>query len=457
MIMKTILFALIAFFSSFFISSTTSNPPLYERFEKTNPLLWKSAMGSASFRTNLYADEHNLVIGSNGNYFMDYTLMDQDAGLYIINSKNGSVRKSLTNQKWGDFDVNGVVVLNDRIYFGNDNEEFMCVDFNGRTLWKNVASGDVEGPPVVLDINNTKVVVYATELGEVRAVDPQTGRAVWSYFIPGFSGWKEGDNRAIFKVKAFFTNTQSFFTRPSVTDVNEDGVKDLVYAGYDDIIYCISGLNGKLLWMLDDKTTDYSILVDERKVNGETEFWLTSYVYNSEDGKHLLSITRIDRFGKVIGKIPLQEENGFTASLNSFTAGPGKYLYATEDTLFQIENNKVAKKLYIGEQFQYTSTWDNSVTNMTITRNSDDQLFGTDVFTFQGDDSCIALLSQHDMANFEHAFVTIISLKSWRIVGKYSLPAGSEMPPQIKDINGDGKKEMLINCYDGNLYCFQIK
>jgi hypothetical protein len=61
------------------------------------------------------------------------------------------------------------------------------------------------------------------------------------------------------------------------------------------------------------------------------------------------------------------------------------------------------------------------------------------------------------MANFEHAFVTIVSLKSWRIVGKYSLPSSGEMPPQIKDINGDGKKEMLINCYDGNLYCYQLK
>ena len=456
--MKTIALALFAvLLSSFFVIRTTSNPPLYPRFENTNPLLWKSAMGSASFRTNLYVDQNNVVIGSNGDRFLDYTLIDPTSGLYIINSKNGKIRKALTNQKWGDFDVNGVAVLNNRIYFGNDNEEFMCVDFNGQTIWKNVASGDVEGPPVVLEINNTKVVVYATELGEVKAVDPQTGRAVWSYFIPDFKGWKEGDSRTIFKVKAFFTNTQSFFTRPSVTDVNGDGVKDLVYAGYNDIIYCISGSDGKLLWSLDDPNTDFSVLVDERTVNGTTEFWLTSYVYNEKEGKYLLSLTRVDRLGKIIGKIPLQEENSFTASLNSFTAGPGQYLYATDDTLFQIDNNKVSKKLYIGEQFYYTSTWNNEVSNVPITRNSDDQLFGSDIFTYRGEDSCIALLSQHDMANFEHAFLTIVSLKSWRIVGKYSLPSSGEMPPQIKDINGDGKKEMLINCYDGNLYCYQLK
>lgn len=68
---------------------------------------------------------------------------------------------------------------------------------NGQVVWKIVVSGDVEAEPVLLDIKGKKAIVYATELGEVKAVDPETGRAIWSYFTPDFNGWREGDSRGI--------------------------------------------------------------------------------------------------------------------------------------------------------------------------------------------------------------------------------------------------------------------
>ena len=37
------------------------------------------------------------------------------------------------------------------------------------------------------------------------------------------------------------------------------------------------------------------------------------------------------------------------------------------------------------------------------------------------------------------------------------LPETSEFKPLIKDFNQDGKLDLLVNCRDGKLYCFDLK
>jgi hypothetical protein len=141
--------------------------------------------------------------------------------------------------------------------------------------------------------------------------------------------------------------------------------------------------------------------------------------------------------------------------LNSFALNKEQQLYATEDSLFLIESQKVKKKLYLGDSYKYKNPWDE--VEQVGNRTSSDQLFGSRVFKYVNHDSCIALLSQIDAANNDTGFITIVSLSNFQIVGKYSLPSMAEMPPQILDINGDGALELLVNCLDGNLYCYQLK
>ena len=38
-----------------------------------------------------------------------------------------------------------------------------------------------------------------------------------------------------------------------------------------------------------------------------------------------------------------------------------------------------------------------------------------------------------------------------------NLPSNSEFPPYIEDIDKDGKLDVLVGCYDGNLYCFDLE
>lgn len=452
--MNILLLALLGLVSSFFIFLSNPKVPPYQPIDEALPLRWQSNIGRVSFRSNISTRKDLLIIGSNGNEFRDGSFMDLNSGVYFINSVTGKIKTSVSKERWGDFDVNGTIIFNGNVYFGNDNEEFICVDMNGNMIWKNLASGDIEAEPVLIDIKGKKAIVYATELGEVKAVDPANGKSFWSYFTPGFSGWKEGDSRPIFKVKAFLSSTESFFAKPVLADVNKDGVSDIIYSCLYNNVVCINGNNGKLLWNLKETDTYYSYNIDCKKIEKSTEFWLATSTYNRALEKSFLSITRINDRGEILGRIPIQDSSSSSFSLNSMSLDFGQQLYATEDSVFIVDHKRIKGAIYIGDTFHVKSTWNNEV--RIINRVYHDQLFSSSSFNYKGNDSCIALLSQYDRANYENGFITIISLKSKKVIERLALPDISEMPPQVGDFNRDGKTDLLVNCADGKLYCYQL-
>jgi len=452
--MKTLLLTFLSLFSFVFIAPKSQKPPPYPAIDQIHRKVWKADLGRTSFRTNLCTNTNLLVIGSNGDYFRDGGIIDVKSGVYYINPMSGKILHLVSKGKWGDFDVNGTLVYGDRVFFGNDNEEFICADLNGIVKWKNLASGDIEAEPVMIDINGKKIIVYATELGEVKAVNPENGKSVWSYFTPGFSGWREGDSRPIFKVKAFLSSTESFFTKPVLADVNKDGVSDIIYSSLPNDIVCISGRNGTLLWNLKQNGDSYSYNIDYQKIDGTTEFWLSTSTYDPQSKKSYLSITRINERGEILGKIPIQESGSSSFSLNSLSLDDGKRIYATEDSLFIVENLNLKNTIYIGDTFHIKSYWDTE--ERTVNRVYRDQLFSSHSFKYKGQDNCIALLSQYDLANYENGFLTIVSLNNKKVVARLALPGISEMPPQVGDFNRDGITDLLVNCSDGRLYCYQL-
>ncbi|MBM3453635.1 MAG: hypothetical protein FJX80_00655 [Bacteroidetes bacterium] len=312
----------------------------------------------------------------------------------------------------------------------------------------------MEAEPVLLDIKGIKAIVYATELGEVRAVDVETGRSIWSYFTPEFNGWKEGDSRMIFKVRAFLSSAMSFFTKPTLADVNKDGVSDLVYATLYSGIICISGSTGNLLWTLDEKEAILGSYIEYKKVENGHEFWVASSRYNTEKQNSHLTITRVSEKGKVLGAIPLQESQGFTFSLNSLSLGKGQHLYATDDSLYWIQDRALKSSIYIGDTFRIKYDWYNE--ERTQNRVMSSQLLGSHVFKYKGQDNCVVLLSQHDGAYFDTGFISIVSLPHKQVVARYALPNTGEMPPQVGDFNRDGITDLLVNCANSKLYCYQL-
>ena len=71
---------------------------------------------------------------------------------------------------------------------------------------------------------------------------------------------------------------------------------------------------------------------------------------------------------------------------------------------------------------------------------------------------CALVLYQYDPENSaDQSPMLLIGLKTGKIHYKVNLPSTSEFPPFISDVNNDGKLDVLVGCYDGNLYCFDLE
>lgn len=427
--------------------SMTSKIEEFTPIENELPLIWKTQIGLASFRSNIIVQNNDIIIGSNGENFMDNYLWDKQSGVHVLDRITGKNKKIIANQSFGDMDVNGVLLLKDKIYFGNDNEEFLCTTKDGKIIWRNPTAGDIEHEPILIKNNIGKpMIVYATEEGAVTAVDPETGEHIWNYYVAGFTGWKPGKNVAIFKVKVLFDNLSAFVTKPVLADLNKDGVNDLIYKYYfENTIIAIDGSSGKELWSYKGESYGRGAPVGIIYSNNDPLIFLSSR------NENVFRI--IDRKGKLIKEhtIPV---NKYIKSLKLLNLDNQKLVFDTPDSLYFINADGIYDKIGHPAEFHFISEDEYHEPRK---RNYLESIYGNVIFPFQDHQRCIMVLNQRDGAHYQKGFIEIISLETKEILTILQLPGVSEMPPQIMDINKDGNLDVLINCFDGNLYCYSLK
>jgi outer membrane protein assembly factor BamB len=452
--LRLILVGLIPFFMP---ASGHRNEAAFTAVEKVFPVHWKTDMGNVSFRSNFLLHHNEIIIGSNGMNFMDYQLIDKKSGVYHIDRRTGKIKKHFGNEVIGDMDVNGILEWNNRLYITNDNEEIICTTIDGNLIWSKPASGDIEHEPVMIKGKNESYIVYATETGEVKAIKPSDGSTIWSYYTTDFKGWKPEDNRMIFKIKSYLSNTYSFYTKPVLTDLNRDGINDLVYLTYGGDVYAINGHNGKLLWQNDK----FRIMVMEKSpFSKETNSLAAIGVPRSEiePADRATYYIRINANGDFIMENKIS--NTYSPSLN-FYFNNHETMINTTDHLITIQKDKsldsVNRQLMIHKTFNLAND-DGSLFENTYleNRNHDDMLFTNRSFIYKNHGLCIINLIQMDGLSYEKGFIEIVSLETKQIVERLQLPSTSEMQPFIGDINQDGKLDLLINCKDGKLYCYNL-
>jgi hypothetical protein len=418
----------------------------FTSIEKELPLLWKSKMGAASYRTNMQFTGKDIIMGSNGMNFRDYNIMDTRSGVYFIDRVTGKVNRKIAGELIGDMDVNGIIEHQGKLYFGNDNEEFLCTSYAGDILWRLAVSGDIEHEPVMINIKGKTNIVFATEAGEVTAVDPLDGKILWSWYVPDYKGWKPEDNRIVFKVKAHFSNTTSFLTKPLLHDLDNDGVSDLIYMGFDSKIYAISGAKGKELWIVED---EYLETVFFKSGSGSTTYFMAvGKKYNADDHQPLELIT-INTSGKIVDRFPL-DEFSWGGGLNHLSVSGGRTVFLTLKSLFIYHPENGLE--IIDRDIPFRDDENPYVER----RQARDPLIGNKVFAYGKEKNCVMILNQYDNLDHDYGFVEIISLDSKKVLKRLALKSRSEMPPVISDVNKDGVPDVLISGYDGYLYCYSF-
>lgn len=427
-------------------------PKPHSPLQKNLPLAWKARTGSASFRANVLLKDDLLIMGSNGSRFMDWNISDSLAGIYVLQRSNGKRVAHFANEAIGDMDVNGILLHDGRLYFGNDNEEFLCTTPLGRTLWNIPTSGDVEHEPVTLRIGDRTAIVYATETGEVCAVEPILGKKIWSFCLEEFSGWRKGDNRTLFKVTSYFTYGKDFFTKPLLADLNQDGTDDLVYVTFYSKVIAIDGRNGQLLWK-----TDYlgglSRTLTPTNAGNEIAFLGLRVRQDPKTDKQYVSLTRFDRKGKRKELFRLNAEDRI--GLNTLTLPSGDILMTTKNRLL-VYNPANGNRRWVNRTLNYYYYDSTNRKSTLYSRNSRESLLGNRMFPFRGDSSCIAIIDQYDLAFYQKGVLEIVSLEKGRVLHRFSLESGSELAPFIADIDRDGRLDMLINCQNDTTYCYRL-
>lgn len=438
-----------------------SNSKKHYQADQVFDKMWDVDIGNMSYRSNFEMVDNHLYVGSNGNYFNDWHTWDEKSGVYKINPNNGQVKAKFADGEMGDMDVNGLLYYNRNLYFGNDNDEFLCTDLDGNILWRIPVSGDVEHEPTLIKRKNGNIIVFATEVGEVRAVSPKNGNTVWNYFHPKFNGWKEGDNRFIFKLKTHFKSGWIFFNSPKIADFNRDGVMDLVYNGYDKTI--LNGINGKVIknfsaYRENNSVSNVSDLYYDPISLGKgknTKILSPEYLMGSDDDEKRVII--YEENGSILNKLSVKKPERFKdfsywyltpKKLNNnevaFISDEIIHIYNSKNNKFsKIENfNSITKeKSEYGDYYNYRSNFYGIV-----------EILSNKINTEKG---LCRLIKWESYKDWKHAIIKVFSVNDNKELLTISLPSTAEGPMLVRDINGDGKEELLVEC-NGRLICYDI-
>lgn len=416
---------------------------------KGNDEIWRVDIGKTSYRTNVTLSSDYVIIGSNGDNYMDYNISDNRNGVHIINRVNGKKIKNFGNGSFGDLDVNGTLIHQGKIFFGNDNDEFICADFNGNIKYSLPISGDVECEPIAMKIGGKDAIVFGTEAGELRAINPSNGETIWQHLHENFDGWKMGDNRLVFKIKTHFRSGYLFYFKPILKDLNKDGVEDLVFFIRKNF-YAVNGKNGELLhnfklnfgdWKQPNKNYTAcdaeSIRFFEGK-NGKLNFVIPKYqridIPNSysHDG-YKFFMTTYDLNGNIIDSTLIDQNT----KSSDFKRIPNTNIYTNGDKIYHFNSTQGLLKIVDmekieGQEIMYSTCF-----------TSNQHL------NYKGQ-NCIVILFE------EEKTVCLFNTQTGKIVQKFELEERSEFIPVIQDINKDGKMDILVADDSGKLTCIPL-
>ena len=364
------------------------------------PLKWRTEIGRTTFRTTLLYTNGKIIAPSNG--LSDRPRGDELGGVFILDPSTGVVERHMKTPGEGDKDVNGVAVYQNHLFFGDDDNKFGRYDFSGKPSWIVTVGGDVEGAPALGDLNSDGFpdVVFATEAGELLALDGNTGALLWRYLTE----WENAPG------KYEYLESKAFIASPTLCDVNGDDIEDVLIGARNATFYAINGKSGRPLW----------------KYHTGTGIHGSAYVSNKERELEIVvaeaygTIHFVDMDGKLKRQVVLSQPS-FGGAIQGLFSSPVLDPFGD---------------LAIG-----TSWWGKEDGFYYFPSTSENPNSG---FTFAGRISATPVLA--DLVGGNDAETVIVTESGYlllfervnNLVGRFKLPAGAEATPLVADIDSEG-------------------
>lgn len=392
-----------------------------EELNEFFPLKWKTEIGITTYRTNIIEEDGFIFVGSNGkNANSDNDELD---GVHQLEVKTGKLVQSFQSQFLGDNDVTGIALKEGKIYFGTDNFYFYCFDINnGKELWKYRTPYDVESAPCIADLDGDgkDEIIFCVQKNGMYCLNAEDGSEKW----------------VLDSISSHDGNVS-----PLIIDCNGDGILDVIggfrgmpknskLAGfkmdhYGDYLLALSGDDGQPIW---SKSTGAGIHA-------------SPYIYIENGERRIVSL---DAYGELQilnlkGELIKDMEFGYNKFMSPVMYGTrvciASFIDDLSDSLYQIQENGFNK--YIGNN---PDDLDLKLKDKKSATTVIADVRGNGLFQFLAiNESGILAMVNEDGSELEY----------------FTFPAGAEATPLIKDIDGDGKLEILIASLDGNLYCYQ--
>lgn len=380
-------------------------------------LQWKTPIGQTVFRTNPMLANGQIVIGSNG---VARNQADAKDGIYLINPTTGKVNLLIRPEESGKIDVNGQAIDGDRIYFGNENGNLYCYDFSGKQLWQASMEGEVENSPALADFNQDGQLdaVFASDAGMVVALNGTDGSKLWEY-KHGKYGY--------------------FMATPTCIDLNGDKIADVVIGmGGSGDLFAFNGKNGSILWKNEYSGIHNPIQLIERK-DGMLELACApSYggiiFLNTKGEVQRVLSSEIGNFA-----LPRFLPNGNIMAASTWWDG-----LRDKIAFYQTKGKGVWKP---DSRAQYDRLQTSAQLQKLLTHSISSTGFVADITENEGLEVGVA----SEAADF------FLFDQNGKLLSQVYLPSGVEAPMLVKDLDGDGKLEVLIAGLDGYLYCYQTQ
>lgn len=402
-------------------------------------LKWKQEIGNLTDRSRPVISNGFIYIGSNGSHYNDYAL-DYGNGVYKIAASNGKIAAHFLDDQVGDMDVNGILKINDLFYAGSDNEELTCFDASGKVKWRIPSGGDIEHRPTHVKLDGKDALIYATENGEISAIDAQTGNRLWSYFHSNYKGWKPGENRYIFKVKNHFLADNGFFSEPAIADLNKDGVEDIIYSSYYTELTAVDGRTGKRIFFYqvnNDET--WSLLGRIKPLISTGNKGVICWIPVKRLKKGNFELLGLNAKGELKFRKSLGKQEDLNLAQNSRNNEAGfEHGFVDLSKDFQYLNFTLDGTKEKSSEIAYSA--------YNIGRYADNKIH-------MNGETCNVILYEYAP---EGSTINIVGQKTGVTYLQQVLPESSECMPVVEDIDSDGKLEMLVGCRDGKLYCYSL-